>query len=852
MRRRSDRVSGKLGFLCATAIMSLGTDPAVAQVAVVSVHEEEEGPSEEIVVTAGRRSQTVLDVPYNITALSADTLSRTGASSVNDVIRLVPGLVQNDQGPALYGSGNNVIMRGLNAQSQSRIGTGGTTQTVSPVSTYFGNVPIFFALTMNDIERVEVLRGPQGTLYGSGSVGGTLRFIPKKPQSGQFLAEARSGFGWSERAGSPNYDLGAVFNLPISGAITLRAVGGYQRLAGFIDAVGLVATDTQDPFGIPSRRVASDIASGFVLAPREDTNSSANWFARGTLRWEASEAAIVDLTYHHERTAVDDAQSVNSFWQGQTVDYSVADFPGSRGRNRDTTTPAGGLYPNGATFLPDGGKYRSTSFIRQYNDRDVDLVSLDASMDLGFATVTSTTTYADNQVDFLTNNTDLYLNVSNPAGGYPLASFYNYYPRLMAPTLNERRNRVFTEELRLASEGSNIIDYVAGVYYSKDRQRDIVHQSNPGILAFSNATTRFHANPEARDLNWHADRRITFEDKALFGEVTAHLTPKWQVTGGVRVFWQRFANSYRQEYPICGLYCGDGFSPGQQRGGSFVSRTRSFHRAVKKLNTSYEPSPGIRVYATYSEGFRRGGANTVANSGNFASLPAYQSFEPDFARNYEIGFKGSVRRRVDFTLALFQIDWSAFQFEALTPSAIPAVFNGNEARSRGGEIEWTARVSDALTLSAGYAYTDARLTRSFEIIDLPQYGGRPIVAIRGAAGARLPATPRHSLSGFIDYRTSLRDSGWTIGANLNASYRSSIVAALPSASSFFYSIPGYGLVGSRFTLDKGEAWGVDLTVQNLTNSLARSSGPPAQYTGPFSFANIARPRTITLGAHWRL
>lgn len=851
MRLWNVRGVRKRGLLCATALISIGIDPAAAQVADAAAPEEE-APGEDIVVTAGRRSQSVLDIPYNITAVSADTLSRTGASSVNDVVRLVPGLVQNDQGPALYGSGNNVIMRGLNAQSQSRIGTGGTTQTVSPVSTYFGNVPIFFALSMSDIDRVEVLRGPQGTLYGSGSVGGTLRFIPRKPESGKFLAEGHSSLGWSEHAGPPNYDLGSVFNVPISDQLTLRAVGGYQRLAGFIDAVGLVATDANGPFALPTRRVTSDVASGFVLAPRNDTNSSSSWFARGTLRWEASETAALDLTYHHERTGVDDAQSVNPFWQGQTIDYSVANFPGSRGRNRDTPRPSGGLYPNGGTFLPDGGKYRSTSFVRQYNDRDVDLVSLDASMDLGFATVTSTATYAENEVEFLTNNTDLYLNVSNPAGGSPLVSFYNYYPRLMAPTRNERQNRVFSEELRLASNGSNLVDYVVGGYYAKDRQRDIVDQFNPGILEFSNATTRFHANPASGDLNWHAERRITFEDKALFGEVTAHLTNKWQVTGGARVFWQRFANTYRQQYPICGLYCGDGFSPGQQLGASVVSQARSFHHVIKKFNTSYEPDTGLKVYATYSEGFRRGGANTVANSGNFASLPVYQAFEPDFARNYEVGFKGSVQRRLDFTLSLFQIAWSSFQFEALTPSAIPAVFNGSKARSRGGEIEWTARVSDALTLSAGYAYADARLTRSFEIIDLPQYGGRPIVAIRGAAGDRLPATPRHSLSGFIDYRTRLCDGDWIAGINLNGSYRSSIVAALPSASSFFYSIPGYGLVGGRLTLDKGNAWGVDVTVQNLTNSLARSSGPPAQFTGPFSFANIARPRTITLGAHWRL
>jgi outer membrane receptor protein involved in Fe transport len=823
------------------------------------VHAQEAQPAAdglaEIVVTASKRAQNLLDVPYNISAVTSAQIAKAGVSSVGDLIQLVPGVVQADQGPALYGSGNGIIMRGLNAQA---IGSGEEQQVVPPVSTYLGDIPVFFPLTLTDIERVELLRGPQGTLYGSGSAGGTIRFIPKSPRLGETSVELNTSVGSTKNASQLNTDVNGVLNIPFGERLAIRTVAGYKRLAGFIDAVALIRTANGSALGSPTPAVPGDLTSGFVLAPERDTNSSADWFVRSTARWKPVDHLTLDLTYHHQMTHVADAQSSNPYWKAGTIDYSARDFPGSRGPDI-AGIPGGGLYPNGATVIPDGGDYRSTKFSKSPYDRKVDVVGLEGSYDVGFASLTSTTSYFDNKVDFLTDQTSFYLNVTNPAGGTPLAALYGFYPRLTAPTFSNRDVKTFTEEFRIASTWNRSIDYVLGAYYSDEKGRDLVSQYNPGITDFSNATTQFVANPQLGDLNWHAERNLKFLDKALFGELTWHVTPKLQTTVGSRVFWQSFTNTYFQELPICGAFCGDGVSANQNLGTSNIGQQRTFHDHIGKLNVSYDLFPGTKLYATYSEGFRRGGANAIATAGYFASLPQYGTFKPDLAKNYEIGVKGSRAGRFNYTVAVYQIDWSNFQFQGITPSAMVAVFNGSKARSRGVELEGEFEITRGLVVTAGYSYIDAKLTQSFQIVDFPQYGyvnQLPlVVGISGAAGDRLPGSPQHSGTLAVNYTVPLPWLGsgkWTLDLNSNASYRSSIIPAFPSSALFPSEVPATTIVNARAELDYAQSWSVDLSVSNVTNALGMSLAIPVDHAGPFSSANIAQPRTVTLGLHYRM
>ena len=164
---------------------------------------------EEIVVTANRRTESVLEVPYNITALSADQLEAAGVSDISGMVRMVPGLSSFDEGPRVSGNRNNFNIRGLNANTlgneddNPRIGQ-------ATVSTYVGETPVFFPLKLVDLDRVEVLRGPQGTLYGSGSVGGTVRFIPNKPDFDGFTLDVNAEASLTKKSD----DVGYEGNLP--------------------------------------------------------------------------------------------------------------------------------------------------------------------------------------------------------------------------------------------------------------------------------------------------------------------------------------------------------------------------------------------------------------------------------------------------------------------------------------------------------------------------------------------------------------------------------------------------------------------------------------------------------------
>ena len=143
---------------------------------------------EVIIVTATRRAQSVLDVPYNISAFSAEDLARSSVKDFSDLSRMVAGLSYIDQGPDVRGNVNTFVLRGLGG-SAADANAGVPRISTAPVSTYVGEAAVFFPLTTTDLERVEVLRGPQGTLYGAGSTGGTIRFIPKRPDTAQTTLE---------------------------------------------------------------------------------------------------------------------------------------------------------------------------------------------------------------------------------------------------------------------------------------------------------------------------------------------------------------------------------------------------------------------------------------------------------------------------------------------------------------------------------------------------------------------------------------------------------------------------------------------------------------------------------------
>jgi iron complex outermembrane receptor protein len=789
----------------------------------------------EVTVTAQRRTQTVQDIPYNISVVPGDDLGSAAIDDASDLTKIVPGLLAVDTGPAARGNVNSFVLRGLTTQNPGAVDFPG--QTESPVSTYFGETPIFIPLILRDLDHVEVLLGPQGTLYGSGSEAGTIRFIPNRPKFDEFSADVSVGEGKTENSGSFNNRADLVLNIPIASQLALRVVAGEEHLAGFIDDVGLAVRQGTGFLAPPIPRVPGDPTSGFAIAPPlRDANPSEQTYIRGALRWDPAQGVDLEMTYLHQTTTVDDCQCSNPNWPGGTMNLASG-----------YTGPIP-PFANASYTVPAGGPYNSTNLTREPYDNSVDLGSVVGSVDIGLATITSATSMYNSETGGTRDNSfEWYI-----PGGTNFLPYYANYPRDIAVEHDYVQDKAFIQELRLVSNGKHMFDYVVGAFFERETGQDIDQQWMPGLQQFYTDVGFTSPNPEFGDLVIYENQQTRFLDRAVFGELTWNITPEWQVTGGVRFFSQSFGVDWAEELPNCGSPCGN------QYGGFEVSNTQEAHKHLFKLNTSYDLSTDMKLYATYSEGFRRGGATGLPPEGIYASEPKYFTYTPDFSKNYEVGLKGSAfNSRLQYTADVFLINLDNFQFDSYSPSGLPAVYNGSEARSKGAEIQLNAALTRSITASLGYNYTDAVVTEATSIYDLPAFGGpgsTPVLAVAIPEGTRLPGVPKSIVNAALDYRMPVGSAGWSLDYHIDEMYRTSAPGAIPGVFLSGYTIESWRILNAVISLDSGKRWSFELYGDNLTSDPEYSGAIGVQGL-PLNSLNdrdVARPRTIGLMAHFHL
>jgi iron complex outermembrane recepter protein len=820
---------------CITAGLVLAGGGTVQAQQANPTNETLAGVLQEVIVTAQRRSQSTQDIPYNITAVNADQIARSGSTGVNDLAALVPGLTTVDTGAATRGGTNNLTLRGLRTDNPGGSGTGSDQAgaTVSSVSTYFGETPVFFPIALKDLDHVEVLRGPQGTLYGQGAQAGTIRFIPKRPDFNRFSGEVNASGSITTHAPNSNGEIDAVLNAPINDRLAVRLVAGYDKQAGFIDQTGLVARTGPGLLAPAQSANPADPFSAPAIAPiSRGTNSSTQWFARAALRWKPTDDLDLEVSYLHQKTHTDDTQTSNPEWRGGPVSVLDGAFP------------APPYYANSVYQSRPGGRYTNNAWLLQPYDNKVDLVSGVATMDLGLATITSATSYYNNESTAVNDSTSLFVNT----GSFNFWPYYGNFPRGIAVTNTFNMEKSFVQEVRIVSKWDKPFNYVAGVYFQRQSRNAGYNGFAPGIDDFAASQGVPFAGPsDPLDQTFNLSRDSVFRDRAVFGELTYNLTSKWQITGGARFFRQSFHLDAASSFVFIG------------GGTTAVSNDSKVNDHVFKLNTSYDILPNLKVYATYSEGFRRGGANGVPSDGVFASLPAYLTYTPDIAKNFEVGIKGILfDRRLQFSGDIYQINLSNFQFNATSPSSFPLVYNGSKAQSRGAELELTGRLTPALTVSFGYTYTDAKVKNALAIYDLPVAAlfssppADPILNISLPAGTRLPGVSRSTVNLGVDYVVPFGSSDANIALHADGSYASAQNGAIDPGSTFFWIIPERYLVNLRVSYDSGKEWGVDLFARNVTNDPGYSGGFNPQFI-PNAWANrvVSRPRTVGLALHWK-
>jgi outer membrane receptor protein involved in Fe transport len=330
-----------------------------------------------------------------------------------------------------------------------------------------------------------------------------------------------------------------------------------------------------------------------------------------------------------------------------------------------------------------------------------------------------------------------------------------------------------------------------------------------------------------------------FTDKSVFGELTWHFLQHAQATVGARYFKQEFtdAQSY-DDYPFpTHLPATPHESP--------ASKT------VGKVDLSYEYAPSQYVYALWSQGFRRGGANSVPLVGPFAESPLLSTYQPDTTSNYEGGIKGRFSNGLSYTIAVFYIDWNKPQISSSLPSGNLAVYNGNTAASKGFEVESSGPLFvPQLIYSIGYAYADAHLTSDFS---LPANNGLQTGTIvpgliHGSDGQQMPGSPKNSASVALIYDMDL-SSGYTLTFNVNGVYRSAVPMQLtPTLGVTTVQYSGtYEMLNLSAALVR-KAWRATLYVTNVADR-QNVLVPPTQFNELGKLTNdyvVSPPREIGL------
>jgi outer membrane receptor protein involved in Fe transport len=766
---------------------------------------------EEIIVTATRREAAVLEIPYNITAVTSAQLSDNRIEEVNDLVQFVAGVSFVNTGPGNRGRNNTITLRGITGDDMSNNG-GFPVPTTAPVSVYIGETPLFLPIQIQDIERVEVLRGPQGTLYGSGSLAGTIRFIPKRPDPSAFFAEVGGDIG-AVTSGSDEWNWGAngVLNIPMGEQSAFRLSAGYQHWGGFIDMNALVqfedpSTAENSPIGIPTASDPANINSGFVFLPeKEDANDADIWHVRASFLWNPSDSTSVLFSYFRQEDEVDNMQAHFPGFAGGIYDHILAaDNPFSP----NTAGPIN--YPTGLTVFPASKEYNLPRLLEEPSSRTTDLFALDLNFDLGFASLTSSTSYYEDEQDPII---DISHSIAQAFGAY-----YGFMPRLVDKDFTDNYQEGFVQEIRLVSQTDSPFEYVIGGFYQNEKRDDNTIQFIPGQTFYDSISFGFHANPQLGDINFITRYQSDFDDTALFGEFTWHINDAWQVTGGIRAFWQDFDVDTFSQLPYCGIFCGI-----NDAGDTVVTAQQSINDQIYKLNTSYDINEDHMVYFTYAEGFRRGGANGIPLAGPFAASPALLLYRPDQSENYELGMKGTLGQ-ANYTIALYHIDWKNLQVnDSAAAGGYDLVANGTEARSRGVELELNGVIGDNFRYNFGYAYIDAQIDDSFEVLD--NFFGTIVPIISTQKGDPLPNTSENSFSLSFDYtQPNPVFNNWTVRWHVNGAYRSDRQSGLVSL------IPGDP---QPFTVDGFSIW-----------ELALTGGNNSQFVGPRGQTFfIGRPRT---------
>lgn len=736
--RRRLHAAASAGVLAACLVV-----PAIA--AAQASSQDEPATMSEIVVTANKRTERLSQTPSAVTAATSEQLQAAGVLEPRDLQGLAPGLtVGGSRGSGAF------VLRGLNTGTDNNpvVGTQIDGAPIGPVAAGAGASFLQAQIDPEVISRVEILRGPQGTLYGGSTLGGIVNYVTTKPSLTTAAGSAYGELSDTKNGGTNGIVRGSYSAPLVQDQLGLQLSGYYDRMSGFIDASTL---------------------------GEKDVNYHRSYGGRAALLWAPTSNLQVQLaeTYSHQRSISDQ------------VTYDAAGAPLSN--DLDTT----------AMVLP---RY----------DAKFSLTSLNVDYGMDWAKLSYVGTYQDGNTTFTADLTSYSLgalakSVLPVFGGAAVdadAGVGEDQPLSFKKT---------TQEVRLTSPDTGAVRWIAGLFYAHERSGSPQNIGAYDGQSLVNSLLYF-------------DLRTHLTEVSGFGDLTYQITPKLDVTGGVRVghikqdYRQLLSGADADAYNALLVFSGAAATPADT---GLQKSSDTF--ATYLANLRYQISDSNMVYARFSTGFRPGGPNIAA-----PGLPS--TYDPDTTQDFTAGWKVTfMDGRAYLDLSAYTIEWDKIQVSSVSSTGVGGLINGGHAVSRGVEATLATKPVHGLDVTATLAYSDAHMTE-----DVVTSAG--VIARKGD---RLPNAPRWMGSVSVDYTHPLSATlDGFIGAQLRAVddryWIPESSAILPQ-----YRMPSYVTADLRAGVRYGETQ-VQVFVRNVGDERAQLAN--ANF-GP-NFVTTSRPRTF--------
>ncbi len=780
-------------------IASLIVVPGVASAADEAPSSDSSLVLEEVTVTANKLNATkVLDTPASIQAISGDSLQSAGVSGIMDIAGEIPGLSIQDLGPG----DKKYVIRGINSTGYATTGV------------YYGEAVISGAnaddgggfesdIRLYDLDHIEVLRGPQGTLYGADSMSGTIRFIPKTPDlNGGIGGYATVEGSETSHTQSGNYNFNGAFNLPlIDGVLGLRFVGWKEYDAGYINQIRVgVGVNGLTPSGPPATPGGPNTVQPGTVQPlglKEGVNDDDVGGGRVMVRYQPFDKLTIDANYTS---------------QTETSDGS------------SRYTPAGTTAFSGGTIPPIQGCDLCNTDVTQSPWQDnLKVFGTTVAYDTGVGTVTGTTNQYNRDTNFNFDSTPILLTFPTPTEQVP------------GETLEPRKRQLNSSEIRYASAFDSPVNFVAGVYREHEHQFlnvEVLATNGYGLpigpFCTNNSCDAGMYPGIGSTFFGRSDERWT-TSYAGFGEVTWKATDKLTATAGIRYFTESLEGVQIQTHLF------GGFPASSPNLVPVYDPNETFNKVTWKGNVSYKFNDQILTYATVSTGFRSGGLNAVSEP--FEPIPS--AYAPDSLTNFEVGAKGRLLDGLfDYQVDGYFIRWDNIQVQETTPDAA-FVYQGNagQAKVKGLELELTAHPLQYLTANLSGSWQEAYLSDGATVA---QYELNPTL---GRTGDAIPNVPRFQGDFGLNYTRPI--VGDYVGmAAADANFRGKENSYFAS-NSFNIPLSEYTLVNLRLGVIKG-LWSVTAFARNLTDKRAQVSAINSSQD-PDALLTV-QPRTIGLTA----